>query len=122
LTEGDVAVKYKIRKGDPVVVIAGRDKLTVVRNTKFKGAKVKSVIIAKGKVVVESVNMVKRHFRQSQAHPEGGIVEKEMPIDISNVMYYCSKCDKGVRLGVKELEGGKRVRYCKACGEIVDKD
>jgi large subunit ribosomal protein L24 len=117
-----VAVKYKIKKGDPVVVITGKDKLTAARNTKLKGAKVKSVDISKAKVVVENVNMVKRHFRQSQAHPEGGIVEKEMPIDISNVMYCCPKCEKGVRLGVKQLEGGKRVRYCKACGEIVDKD
>jgi large subunit ribosomal protein L24 len=117
-----VAVKYKIRKGDPVVVIAGKDKLTAVRNTKFKGAKVKSVDIARAKIVVENVNVVKRHFRQNQAHPEGGIIEKEMPIAISNVMYCCPKCDKGVRLGIKELDGGKRVRYCKACGEIVDKD
>jgi large subunit ribosomal protein L24 len=117
-----VAIKYKIRKGDPVVVIAGRDKLTAARNTKLKGAKVKSVNIAKGKVLVENVNVVRRHYRQSQAHPEGGIIDKEMPIDISNVMYCCPKCDKGVRLGVKVLESGKKARYCKACGEIIDKD
>jgi ribosomal protein L24 len=55
-----VAIKYKIRKGDPVVVIAGRDKLTAARNTKLKGAKVKSVNIAKGKVLLENVNVVRR--------------------------------------------------------------
>ncbi|GAB7141394.1 50S ribosomal protein L24 [Deferribacterales bacterium RsTz2092] len=115
-------VKYKIKKGDPVVVIAGKNKLTATQNQKLKGAKVVSIDRGRGKLIVENVNVVKRHTRPSQQSQEGGIVEKAMPVDISNVMYLCSKCDKGVRLGVKILESGKKARFCKSCGEVIDKD
>ncbi len=114
--------KYKIRKGDPVVITAGKNKLTKTQNTKLKGAKVMSVDRDKGMVIVENANLVKKHTRPNQLNPDGGIVEKPMPIDISNVMYLCPKCDKGVRLGVKILDSGKKARYCKSCGEIIDKD
>lgn len=119
-----MSIKYKIRKGDPVVIIAGKDKLTK-ENTKLKGAKVVSVDREKGKVIVENANVAKRHMRPNQLNPEGGIVEKAMPIHISNVMYCCPKCDKGVRLGIRILESGdskKKVRFCKSCGEVIDKD
>jgi len=114
--------KYKIRKGDPVVIIAGKNKVTKTQNQRLKGAKVVSVDREKGQVKVENANIVKRHTRPNQLNPNGGIVEKAMPIDISNVMYYCPKCDKGVRLGVRMLENGKKARFCKFCGEVVDKD
>ncbi|MDR0454876.1 MAG: 50S ribosomal protein L24 [Deferribacteraceae bacterium] len=115
-------VKYKIRKGDPVVIITGKNKVTPKQNLKLKGAKVVSVDRENGKVVVENVNVVKRHTRPNQIHPNGGIIEKAMPIDISNVMYCCPKCDKGVRLGSRILENGRKTRFCKSCGEVIDKD
>lgn len=106
-------VKYKIRKNDPVVVISGKNK-------KDK-SKVTLVDKDNGQVTVENVNMVKRHTKPNQSNPDGGIVDKTMPISIGNVMYFCVKCDKGVRLGIKTLENGKKARYCKSCGEVVDK-
>lgn len=106
-------VKYKIKKNDPVVVISGKDKK--------KQTKITSVDKEHGTVVAENVNIVKRHTKPNQNNPDGGIIEKTMPFSISNVMYFCKKCDKGVRLGVKILENGKKARYCKSCGEIVDK-
>ena len=118
-------VKYKIRKGDPVVIITGKNKLTKKANQQLKGAKVVSVDRENGKVVVEGANVAKRHTKPNQQNPDGGIVEKPMPIDISNVMYYCPKCDKGVRLGIRILQEGdksKKARFCKSCGEIIDKD
>jgi len=104
-------VKTRIRSNDEVVVIAGRD----------KGArgKVIRVIREGGSVLVSKVNMIKRHTRQSQ-NSSGGIVEKEAALDLSNVQYFCAKCKTGVRLGVKTLEDGRKVRTCRSCGEVLD--
>ncbi len=99
----------KIKKGDTVKVIAGKD-----CNTE---GKVISVDTKKGKVVVEGVNMVKKHAKPSQANPNGGIIEKEAPIDISNVMLVFK--GKPTRVGFK-VEGDKKVRYAKATGEVID--
>ncbi len=106
--------KIKLRSEDPVVVIAGKDK--------GKKSKIVKLVRKNAKVYVENVNMVKRHMKPNQFNPDGGIVEKEMPINISNIMYYCKKCDKGVRLGVKVLESGQKTRFCRSCGETIDKD
>lgn len=106
-------IKYKLRKNDPVVVIAGKDK--------NKKSKIIGLDKEKGQVVVENVNVVKRHTRPNQTNPDGGIIEKNMPFSISNVMYHCPKCDKGVRLGIRKLDDGKKVRFCKKCNEDVDK-
>ena len=106
-------IKYKLKKNDPVVVISGKSKNTV--------SKILELDKEKGQVVVENVNVVKRHTRPNQTNPDGGIIEKNMPFSISNVMYHCPKCNKGVRLGVKILENGKKVRYCKKCNEVIDK-
>jgi large subunit ribosomal protein L24 len=114
-------IKYKIKAGDPVVVIAGKNRYASNQNTKLKGAKVKSIDRKNGKVLVEGANLVKRHLKSNQLHPDGGIYEKEMPIDVSNVMYLCPKCDKGVRLGIKKLDDGRKVRFCRNCNEIIDK-
>ncbi|MBC7195665.1 MAG: 50S ribosomal protein L24 [Deferribacterales bacterium] len=106
--------KYKLKKDDPIIVISGKEK--------GKTSKVLKIDRTKDKVFAEGLNIVKRHVKPNQLNPEGGIVEKEMPIHISNVMYYCKKCDKGVRLGYKVLESGNKQRFCKSCGEIIDKD
>lgn len=106
--------KIKLRSEDPVIVITGKDK--------GKKSKIVKLVRKNETVYVENINMVKRHMKPNQFNPDGGIVEKEMPIDISNIMYYCKKCDKGVRLGVKALETGQKIRFCRSCGETIDKD
>ncbi len=99
----------KIKKGDTVKVIAGKD-------CNAEG-KVLSVDAKKRKVLVEGVNMVTKHAKPSQANPDGGIVHKEAPIDISNVMLVYK--GKATRVGFK-TEGEKKVRYAKATGEVID--
>ena len=86
-------IKFSIRKGDQVQVIAGRDK--------GKVGKVLDVNRNSGRVTVEKTNLVKRHTRPSQKTPGGGIVEKELPLDYSNVQLFCAKCNRGVRHGIK---------------------
>jgi len=105
-------IKTRIHRDDEIVVIAGRD----------KGARGKVIrtLPANGKVLVAKVNMVKRHTRPSQSS-KGGIIEKEAPIALSNVQYYCPSCKAGVRLGAKALEDGRKVRTCKKCGEVLDR-
>lgn len=106
-------VKLHVKKDDMVKVIAGKEK--------GKTGKVLRVFPAKGRVVIESLNVIKRHTRPTQISPEGGIVEKEAAINISNVMLVCSSCSEATRTGMRTLEDGSRVRYCKKCNEIVDK-
>lgn len=105
-------VKTRIRRDDEVAVIAGRDR-------GLRG-KVIRVLPTSGRVLVSKVNMVKRHTRQS-ANSNGGILEKEAPIALSNVQYFCPNCQTGVRLGVKTLEDGRKVRRCRKCGEVQDR-
>jgi large subunit ribosomal protein L24 len=102
-----------IRKNDTVVVIAGREK--------GKRGKVLFVVPAKARVVVEHVNMIKRHQRPTQKLRQGGIIEREGPLHVSNVMLVCGKCDKPTRVGVQVLADGRRARVCRRCGEMVDK-
>jgi large subunit ribosomal protein L24 len=108
-----VAVKTRIKKGDTVMVISGRER--------GKTGKVLSFRPNDAKVVVEKLNMIKRHSKPSQKVRQGGILEREAPVAISNVMYYCANCQKGVRLGIKTLEDGRRVRVCKKCKDVVEK-
>lgn len=103
--------KVKLKKGDAVKVIAGREE--------GKTGKILKVIGADQKVVVEKLNLIKKHQRPD-ARGKGGIVEKEAPLPIANVMFMCNKCDVGVRIGYKRLDDGKKVRVCKKCGEILD--
>lgn len=100
-----------LKKGDMVKVIAGREK--------EKTGKILKTIVDKDRVVVEKINLVKRH-RKPDAKGKGGIVEKESALHISNVMYLCSKCNAGVRVGYKILDDGKKVRVCNKCKEILD--
>ena len=102
-------MSLKIKKGDTVKVIAGRD-------SNAEG-KVISVDVKKNRVIVEGVNMVTKHAKPSQANPNGGIIQKEAPIDISNVMLVYK--GKPTRVGFK-MDGDKKVRFAKATGEVID--
>ncbi len=100
-----------IKKNDKVVVRAGKEK--------GKIGTVLKVDSERGRVLIEKVNMVKRHTRPG-ANAQGGIVEKEASIDLSNVMIVCTKCAEPSRVGKRELEDGSKVRVCKKCGEFID--
>ena len=104
----------KIRKGDSVIVIAGRDK--------GRSGEVIEVRRADGRALVRGVNMVKRHSKPRGAQSPGGIVEKEAPLDISNVMIFCDRCNAPVRVGVKTADDGTRNRVCRKCGEAIGND
>ncbi|SHN56696.1 50S ribosomal protein L24 [Desulfovibrio litoralis] len=103
---------FRIRKDDKVIIVAGKDK--------GKVGKVLKVLRKKDRVLVEKVNMVKRHTKPNpyQQQP-GGIVEKEMPIHISNVMFMCSACAKPSRVGYRYSDDGKKIRFCKKCNENI---
>jgi large subunit ribosomal protein L24 len=102
-----------VRRGDTVGVIAGREK--------GKRGKVLRVLTGKGRVLVEHVNMVKKHQRPTQKLRQGGIIEREGALALSNVLVVCTRCDKPSRTGIKLLSDGRKVRSCKRCGEAVDK-
>jgi len=104
--------EFHIRKNDNVIVTAGKNK--------GKTGKVLRINRKTDRVIVEKVNMIKRHVKPSQK-TKGGIMERESPIHVSNVMLYCDKCAKAVRVGTKVLEDGKKARYCKRCDEVFDK-
>lgn len=101
-----------VHKNDLIMVIAGKDK--------GKRGKVLSVVPETDAVVVERINIVKRHSRPGGKTPHGGIVEKEAPLHVSNVMVVCSRCDRPVRTGCSFLADGRKVRVCKQCGEAMD--
>ena len=103
--------KFRLRKGDDVVVISGRDK--------GKTGSILRVIPSEDRVIVDGINMVKRHTRPSQAQP-GGIVDKEAPIHISNVALADPKDGSATRVGYKFLEDGRKVRFAKQSGEVID--
>lgn len=106
-------VKMHVKKNDMIKVIAGKER--------GKTGKVLRVFPEKGRVVVESLNLIKRHTRPSQLNPEGGIVEKEASLSASNVMLICGSCNEPARTGVRKLEDGSKTRYCKKCNASVDK-
>ena len=105
-------MKTLLRKNDVVVAIAGR--------SRGKQGKVLEVRRNSGRVIVEGLQMIKRHTKKNQANPQGAIVEKEGTIAVSNLMLFCPTCQKGVRLGIKR-EGGKRIRFCRKCKHEFDK-
>ena len=102
----------KIRKDDEVVVLAGKDC--------GKQGKVHSVHPDKGRVVVAGINMIKRHTKPGRVRTQAGIIEREAPIAISNVMLVCNKCSKPTRVTYRFIENGQKVRACRHCGEIID--
>ena len=107
-----MAVKFKIKKGDRVVVTTGRDK--------GKRGEVLRVLREESRVLVAGVNVVKRHTRPSQSNA-GGIVEKEAPLHISNVAHIDPKSDLPTRVGYRVLDDGRKVRVAKRSGEILDR-
>ena len=106
-----MAAKLKIKKGDRVIVISGRDK--------GKTGDVLKVTPVKNRAIVQGVNMIKLHQRPSQT-VQGGIVEKEASIDISNLAHIDPKDQQATRVGFKVLEGGRKVRFAKRSGEVID--
>lgn len=103
-----MAFKLHVKKGDNVEVISGKDK-----NAK---GKILRSLPRDCKVIVEGVNKIKKHTKGTQKNPKGGIIEKEAPINSSNVLLYCPTCKKGVKHGHK-IEGDKKIRICKKCGK-----
>ena len=104
--------KCHIKKDDKVKVIAGKDK--------GKIGKVLSLKRKNSRIIIENINMMKKHARASAKHRQGGIIESESPIHWSNVMLMCSKCVTPVRIKMKRLEDGKKIRVCRKCNEIID--
>jgi large subunit ribosomal protein L24 len=102
----------KIRKDDTVVIIAGKDS--------GKKGKVRRALLNKDRVIVEGLNMIKRHSRARRAARQAGIIELEAPIHVSNVMLVCEKCGKPTRVGFRFLDDGKKVRICNSCREVID--
>lgn len=102
----------KIHRNDMVLVITGKDN--------GKKGKVLRALPKENKVIVEKVGVIKRHARARGPVRQAGIVEREAPIPVSNVMLLCSKGDHPARIGYRFIEGGKKVRFCHACGEVID--
>jgi large subunit ribosomal protein L24 len=101
-----------VRKGDTVVVIAGKEK--------GKRGRVLRILSRKGRVVVERINMIKRHTKPTQRNPRGGILEKEGSIQASNLALWCGKCSAGRRCRVEFKEGSKKRRLCVKCGSVIE--
>lgn len=104
--------KLHVKKDDNVMVITGKDK--------GKKGRVIAAYPRENRVLVEGVNMVKRHTRPNQANPQGGIIEREAPIHVSNVMHIDPKSGKPTRIGYKVLDNGKKVRIAKKSGQEID--
>jgi large subunit ribosomal protein L24 len=102
-----------VRRGDTVGVIGGKER--------GKRGKVLRVLEDKGRVLVEKVNMIKKHQRPTPKIRQGGIIEREGPLALSNVLLVCVRCDRPVRHGIKILADRRKVRVCKRCGEPIDK-
>ena len=106
-------VRGHIKKDDVVRIIAGKDR--------GKQGRVLRVFPAEGRLTVERLNMIKRHTRATQQMQQGGIIEREGKLHISNVMIVCTRCERGVRVGHRRLEDGKQIRVCRRCDEALDK-
>jgi large subunit ribosomal protein L24 len=102
----------KIRKNDTVIIITGKDK--------GKKGKVRRALPAEDRVIVEGLNMIKRHSRARRAVRQAGIIELEAPIHVSNVMLLCNKCGKPTRVKFRFLADDKKVRICNSCQEVID--
>jgi large subunit ribosomal protein L24 len=102
----------KIRKNDKVIVLTGKER--------GKIGTVLKVDPEKERVIIEKINMVKKHAKASTQTAQGGIIEKEAPLNISDVMIVCNKCAEPTRIGKRVLEDGSKIRVCKKCGEPMD--
>jgi large subunit ribosomal protein L24 len=104
--------KFRVKKGDTVEVVQGKEN--------GKRGKVLHVLAAEERIVVERVNFIKRHVRPSKKTPQGGVIEREASMHISNVKLVCPSCNQAVLVGVR-MEGEDKIRYCKKCNVQVDK-
>jgi large subunit ribosomal protein L24 len=102
----------KIRKNDNVLIVTGKER--------GKKGKVRKTMPDKDSVIVEGLNLIKRHSKTKGKTRQAGIIELEGPIHVSNVMVICNKCNKPVRVGHRALEDDKKARYCLSCSEIID--
>jgi large subunit ribosomal protein L24 len=102
----------KIKKEDNVLVISGKDR--------GKKGKIRKALPKENRIIIEGVNMIKRHARARGQARQAGIIEREAPIDVSNVMVICNKCNKPARMGYRILDDGKKVRVCRNCKEVID--
>jgi large subunit ribosomal protein L24 len=109
--ERPARVRTRLKKGDTVLVIAGKER--------GKTGKLLRLLPEKNRATVERLNMVKRHRKGRGPQTIGGIVEKEAPIDVSNLMLVCDRCNKPTRIGARRLDDGSRARTCHRCGEVV---
>jgi len=101
-----------IKKEDTVLVIAGREK--------GKKGRVLSVMPTKSSLIIEKINLIKRHMKPNRKYAQGGIIEREAPVHMSNVILVCPKCNKSTRIANLLMENGKKVRTCKKCKEVID--
>lgn len=104
-------MSLRIKKGDTVLVLSGKDK--------DKKGRVLKVLPKDEKVIVEGINIVKKHQKPSRKYPQGGIIERENPVHISKVMLMCQNVIN-LRIGARILEDGRKVRICKKCKEVID--
>ncbi len=102
----------KIRRGDEVLVLTGRDR--------GETGKVRRAFPRENRVLVEGVNMVKRHMKPRGRTSQAGIITREAPIHVSNVMLICPKCQQPTRIGIRLLEDGSKARVCKKCQEVIE--
>jgi len=107
-------VPVNFKKGDMVEVISGKER--------GKQGKVLQVLSREQRILVEKLNMIKKHQKPNQNNKQGGIVDKEASVHISNVMIICNHCNKVTRTGTKVLENRTKIRVCKKCGESIDKE
>ena len=101
-----------IKKEDTVLVIAGKEK--------GKKGRVLSVMPTKSSLIIEKINLIKRHMKPNRKYAQGGIIEREAPVHMSNVILVCPKCSKSTRIANLLMENGKKVRTCKKCKEVID--
>ena len=102
----------RLRTNDLVLVTKGRDK--------GRRGRITRVDTKRNRASVEGVNVMKRHQKPAGAFQQGGIIEKEMPLPVANLAFFCERCDLSVRLGTSTLPDGTKVRICKKCGEVIE--
>jgi large subunit ribosomal protein L24 len=107
-----MGVNVNVKKGDEVLVIAGKDK--------GHRAKVQKVLPSANTVILEGLNLAKKHSKPSKANPQGGVIDKAMPVDISKVMVVCSGCSQPTRISKELAVDGQSVRKCRYCGRTLD--
>ena len=105
--------KLHVKKGDVVKILSGKEK--------GKSGKILKAFPAKQRIIIEHLNMIKKHTKRRSQGQGGGIIEREGTLHVSNVMLICPSCKQATRIGKKLLEDGTKLRVCKKCGEVVDR-